>query len=150
MNIKIFVGLVLLTLLTISCTTIKDCGYDAVCFSNLAKNCKASSLNIVDNGNLFKLTVRGIVSDNCEVSYKIIKINNSYKNEHPELSNVIEQKAVTCYLNLVDTTDNNQTYLDLIKKFNESIDKHCSGPLKDIFLEPASTELKKQFTESIK
>ncbi len=148
MKLNLCFGLLTLLLFTSSCTSINDCGYNVTCFSNLAKNCQPSSLNIAPEGNIYRITVRGMDSHGCEVSYKIDQVSKAYRDENPALSEVIQEKAVTCHFSLSEVENGNITYFELIKNFNDSINENCNGPLKDIFLEPANEELMHQMTRA--
>jgi len=131
------------------CTKIKDCGTDLKCFKESAKTCSKSKVNLIDEGNNLRITVRGHSVNFCKVSFKIENLGDDLKIKYPTETKIAIGKTMNCNINkkYVDLKELN--YIDEIINLPNEFDEHCSGPIKDLMQGPFKEIITKEFKTMI-
>jgi len=113
---------------------IKDCGTCALencgsveCFFDKSSRCSRAKLDIEHDGNVIRLTTRGVWFGKCRISLKLQKINITSIN--PNMARMAEGKTLNCGIPL-DIVSYNSTQL-IEGVMNLGYEDYCTGPIKD-------------------
>lgn len=117
--------LLLVFLIFLSGCSYSNCGYDLNCFEEYAKDCSKSKVNIIQDSNDVRITLRGVSKEGCKVSFKIEEISREYKNKYPNEALILEGKSLTCNIPI------KEDYSEEIMNIGDNVDNYCSGPIKD-------------------
>lgn len=121
-----FLGFLLLILvILVIFTYVKDCGDNKTCFSDSFKSCKKVKLATESDNAVFSYEVLGSKEDNCVTLITLERINSQVDNK---LKEELEGKKMVCEIPKTEVLDENL--------FNtKQASAYCTGPLREIFLQ---------------
>jgi len=139
----------LFIIIFISGCSIKDCGYDLMCFKESAKTCSRVKVNLIEEGSNIRVTVRGLTIDSCKVSFKIDGVGQKIKEQHPFETKIAIGKTLNCKINKKYADYENIDYTKEIFNLPEEFDKSCTGPIKDLMTGPLGGMVKEEFDKML-
>lgn len=117
-------------ILLAGCMPMVDCSDNLNCFKEHVKDCSRAKVNINHEGNILRLTLRGMDDNDCKVSLKIESVADDIREEYPLEASIAKGKTINC-----DIPMNINYYIGVDDVKAVMIEK-CSGPIKDLMEGP--------------
>jgi len=141
--------ILILGLIFLSGCSIKNCNTDLECFKESAKTCSKVRVNLIEEKNNIRVTVRGLTANSCSVSFKLEEISDDIKKEYPLETRIAKGKTLNCLINKKYTDYEQPDYIDEIFHLPQEFETSCSGPIKDLMKGPLKEIVINEFNRVI-